>query len=128
MSLRVKDKQLLKNYNKIWKKIERLMSTDFDSKPVSGDNDKYIKTKIKTFEDSITTNVHKKIPKENVPCNCLSIIMLGSVLNVYEKYHPQTFLECKYVQKKTKTKNYFDEKLKSDSDSNDETESNTNNE
>ena len=70
----------------------------------------------------------KKIPKENVPCNCLSIIMLGSVLNVYEKYHPQTFLECKYVQKKTKTKNYFDEKLKSDSDSNDETESNTNNE
>ena len=26
MSLIVKDKQLLKNYNKIWKKIERLMS------------------------------------------------------------------------------------------------------
>ena len=26
MSLMVKDKQLLKNYNKIWKKIERLMS------------------------------------------------------------------------------------------------------
>ena len=129
MSLRVKDKQLLKNYNKIWKKIERSMSIDFDGKPVYGDNDKYIKTKIKTFEDSITTNFHKKIPKENVPCNCLSIIMLGSVLNVYEKYHPQTFLEeCKYVQKKIKTKNYSDEKLKSDSDSNDETESNTNNE
>ena len=129
MSLMVKDKQLLKNYNKIWKKIERSMSIDFDGKPVYGDNDKYIQTKIKTFEDSITTNFHKKIPKENVPCNCLSIIMLGSVLNVYEKYHPQTFLEeCKYVQKKIKTKNYFDEKLKSDSDSNDETESNTNNE
>ena len=105
MSLRVKDKQLLKNYNKIWKKIERSMSIDFDGKPVYGDNDKYIKTKIKTFEDSITTNFHKKIPKENVPCNCLSIIMLGSVLNVYEKYHPQTFLEeCKYVQKKNKKK------------------------
>ena len=25
MSLMVKDKQLLKNYNKIWKKIERLL-------------------------------------------------------------------------------------------------------
>ena len=27
MSLKVNDKQLLKSYNKIWKKIERLMST-----------------------------------------------------------------------------------------------------
>ena len=48
MSLMVKDKQLLKNYNKIWKKIERLMSIDFDSKTTYGDDDKYIKTKIKT--------------------------------------------------------------------------------
>ena len=60
MSLRVKDKQLLKNYNKIWKKTERLMSIYFDSKLVYGDDDKYIKTKIKTYEDSKTTNVHNK--------------------------------------------------------------------
>ena len=40
MSFRVKDKQLLKNYNKIWKKIE-----NFESKPVYGDDDKYIKQK-----------------------------------------------------------------------------------
>ena len=60
MSLRVKDKQLLKNYNKIWKKIERLMSIDFNSKTTYGDDDKYIKTKIKTYKDSITTNFHNK--------------------------------------------------------------------
>ena len=49
MSLMGKDKQLLKNYNKIWKKIERLMSIDFNSKTTYGDDDdKYIKTKIKT--------------------------------------------------------------------------------
>ena len=41
----VKDKQLLKNCNKIWKKIERLMSIDFNSKITYGDDDKYIKTK-----------------------------------------------------------------------------------
>ena len=29
MSLMVKNKQILKSYNKIWKKIERLMSIDF---------------------------------------------------------------------------------------------------
>ena len=60
MSLKVKDKELLKNYNKIWKKIERLMSIDFDSKPTYGNDDKYIKTKIKTYEDSITTNIYNK--------------------------------------------------------------------
>ena len=64
VSFKVKDKQLLKNYNKIWKKIERLMSIDFDSKPVYGNDDKYIKTKIKTYKDSITTDFHnKKVPK-----------------------------------------------------------------
>ena len=50
ISLWVKDKQFLKNYNKIWEKIESLMSIDFDSKPFYGDDDKYIKTKIRTFK------------------------------------------------------------------------------
>ena len=40
MSLKVNDKQLLKSYNKIWKKIERLMNIDFDSKPAYGNDDK----------------------------------------------------------------------------------------
>ena len=59
MSFRVKDKQLLKNYNKIWEKVEKLMKIDL-SKPVYGDDDKYIKTKIKTYEWSIITNFHNK--------------------------------------------------------------------
>ena len=39
-------------------KIERLRSIDFNSKSVYGDNDKYIKGKIKTFAESITTNFY----------------------------------------------------------------------
>ena len=74
MSLMVKDKQLLKNYNKIWKKIEKLMKIDFNTKTTYGDDDKYIKTKIKTYADIIITNFHnKKMPKEKVPCKCLSM-------------------------------------------------------
>ena len=34
MSLKVKDKQLSKNYNKIWGRKEKLMSIDFDDKPI----------------------------------------------------------------------------------------------
>ena len=60
MSLMIKDIQLLKNYNKIWKKIEKLMKIDFNTKTTYGDDDKYIKTKIKTYKDNITTNFYNK--------------------------------------------------------------------
>ena len=47
MSFKINDKQLLKKYNQIWKKVKNLLKIKFDSEPVYGDNDKYIKTKIK---------------------------------------------------------------------------------
>ena len=40
MSLMIKDIQVLKNDNKIWKKIEKLMKIDFNTKTTYGDNDK----------------------------------------------------------------------------------------
>ena len=119
MSLMVKDKQLLKNYNKIWGKIEILMSIDFNSKITYGkDDDKYIKIKIKSYADIIITTFHnKKMPREKVPCKCLSVIMPDSVIESDEKYYPQIFLgECKYVQEKIKFENYIDEELDIDSD------------
>ena len=133
MSFRVKDKQLLKNYNKIWEKVEKLMKIDFESKPVYGNDDKYIKTKIKTYEKSIITNFHdKKTPKEKASCKCLSIIMIDSVIKANKKYYPQPLLEeCKYIQEKLKTENYIDEELEkseSDSESDNETESDIDNE
>ena len=137
MSLKVKDKKLFKNYNKIWKKIEKLMDIDFNTKPTYGDDDKYIKTKIKTYEDNITTNFYnkkgsKKVPEEKIPHKCLSIITLHSVLYAYEKYNPQIFLEeCKYAKENIKTKNYIHNELQSDSDSNDsdsDTDNNNNDE
>ena len=60
MSPIVKDKQLLKNYTKIWGKIEKLMKIDFESIPVYGDDDKYIKTKIKIYAGRIIRNFHNK--------------------------------------------------------------------
>ena len=58
MSLMVEDKQLLKNYKKILKKIRRLMGIDFESQATY--DDKYINTKIKTYKDCITTNFYDK--------------------------------------------------------------------
>ena len=89
------------------------MIIDFESKPTYGYDDKYIKTKIKTYSDSIITNFHnKKMPKQKVPCKCLSIIMLDSVIESDKKYYPRTLLEeCKYVQEKIKFENCINEEL-----------------
>ena len=104
-------------------KKEKLMKIDFNTKTTYGDgDDKYVKTRIKTYKDIITTNFYnkngsKKIPEENVPHKCISIIILDSVIYAYEKYHSETFLEeCKYAKEKIDTNNYIDEELKSESD------------
>ena len=60
MSFRVNSKKLLKNYNKIWGKIEKLMGIDFESKSVYGDDEKYLKAKIKIYTDNVITNFHNK--------------------------------------------------------------------
>ena len=131
MSFKISNKQLLNKCNQIWKRVEKLLKIEFDSKPVYGNDDKYIKTKIKIYNNSMFTNFQgKKTPKEKVPCKCLSIIMLDSVIKAKKNYYPQTILEeCKYEQEKIKMQNFIDDDLEksesdeSDSDSNDETES-----
>ena len=66
------------------------MDTKFDSEPVYGDNDKYIKTKIKIYGDKAKTNFQgQKAPKENTLCKCLLLIMLDSVVKVNKKCYPQ---------------------------------------
>ena len=90
------------------KKFEKLMRIDFESKTVYGDDEKYIKTKIKIYVGSMITSFHNKknMPKEKVPCKFLSIIMLDSLIKANEKYYLQTFLqEWKYLQEKIKTEN-----------------------
>ena len=110
------------------------MKINFESKPVYGDDDNYIKTKIKTYAGSMITNFHnKKMPKEKAPCKCLSIIIKDSVITANKRYYPQTLLEeCKYIQEQTKIENYINEDLENsesdDDSSNDETESDIDNE
>ena len=60
MTFRVNNKQLLKNYSKIWGKNERLLNIDLESKPVYSDDDEYIKTKIKISANDVTSNFHNK--------------------------------------------------------------------
>ena len=83
------------------------MNIKFDSETVYGDSDKYIKRKIKIYEDKVNTNFPgKNVPKENASYKCLSLIMLDSVIRVNKKYYPPTLLEeCKYEIKNNKMEN-----------------------
>ena len=58
-----------------------------------------------------------------MPHNCLSIIILDSIIYAYEKYHPQIFLEeCKYAKENLKTNNDIDKELKSEFDTDTDTD------
>ena len=124
MNLLANDEKILKKYSDIWNEIKSLIKKEFNSEPVY--NDKYIKTKIKIYNDKVYTNFqHNKIPKDNEYCACLSVILLDSIfVNSNKEYYPQIFLEeCKHAMKDRKIKNTINEDLKlseSDDESNDD--------
>ena len=60
MFFKISDKQLLKKYNQLWKKVEKLLKIEFDSKTVYRDDDKYIKITIKIYGGSMFTNFQGK--------------------------------------------------------------------
>ena len=65
MSFKVNDDRLLKKHTKIWRRVNILMNIQFYSDPVYGDNDKYIKTKVKSYGDKLNTKLKgKKITKK----------------------------------------------------------------
>ena len=45
MSFKISNKKLLKKYNQIWKRVEKLLKIESDSEPVYGDNDNNKKRK-----------------------------------------------------------------------------------
>ena len=54
MSFLADDGVILKR-NKIWKKIKKLLSAEFDSQPVY--DEKYIKTRVTFFEEKLLQNL-----------------------------------------------------------------------
>ena len=105
------------------------MVKKFHSEPVY--DDKYIKTKINSYEDRVITNFQgKEVPKEKALYKCLSLTLLVSVIKVVDKkYYPQTLLEeCKYEMTKNKMENLMNDDFDSSSESDSEFDSKPDNE
>ena len=63
MSLFIKDDELLEKHNEIWEKVKNIIKKEFDTELVY--NEKYLKTKIKSYNGKINTSFHNnKIPNE----------------------------------------------------------------
>ena len=87
-------------YAEIWNKIKSILNVKFHSQPIY--DDKYIKTKVKTFNNTINTLLSgDEIPKKRNPYACISAICIDSVLKADRKNYPQVYIkQCKYKIKK----------------------------
>ena len=101
MSLLSDNNEFLERYTGIWEKISDLVNKKFDSNPVY--SNKYINTKIKSYNNDIKTNFrnndnkNNKLPEKNKPYKSVSLISLDSIIKINGKYYPQTLLqECVY--------------------------------
>ena len=91
--------KLKMKYNEIWNKIKTFLGIKFHSQPIY--DDKYIKTKVKTFSSLINTLFSGKKRKKRNHYICIAAICIDSVLRIGKKMYPQVDLEqCKYKIKK----------------------------
>ena len=100
VSFKIEDEYGYLKYNEISNKIKSILNVKFHSQPIY--DDKYIKTKVKTFNNSINTLFSRdEIPKERICYVYISAICIDLVLRRDKKNSPQVYLEqCKYKIKK----------------------------
>ena len=95
MSFKIEDEYVYLRYSEIWNKIKKSPDIKFHSQPIY--HEKYIKTKVKTFNSMINALFSgNEIPKEKNHYICIAPICIDSVLKTDNKNYPQIYLEqCK---------------------------------
>ena len=92
ISFLIEDESVYLKHTKIWNKIKKLLCVKFHSQPIH--DGKYIKTKVKTFGETINTIFsNNKVPKERSHYICIAAVCVDYVLKIEGKTHPQVYLE-----------------------------------
>ena len=117
MSFLIKDDEVREKCRKNWDVIKNKLSIKFHSEAVYDKT--YIKAKVREFDGVTKTNfLDNNMPKENMYYTCIASITIDSVMTIDKKNHPQVYLEeCKYKIKKIQMSRFINTELKSDSDS-----------
>ena len=97
-------------------KKKKLLSVEFDRQPVY--DEKYIKTRVKTFEDKVITKyTDNEIEKERTHYSCIAVICDDPVIKLGKENYSQVNLEqCKLRLKKKKNNDLLDYELGDSSD------------
>ena len=111
-SFRINDNKLLEKYENIWTKIENLKNIKLGVLP--GFDDRYIKTKIRTYGDNIYTNFcGLNVPENGKGCESFTLISIGSLLACNGEYYLQIYSDnCVFKAANTKMiEDYLDGNL-----------------
>ena len=118
----IKDNELLGKLMRSETESAIIFKKGFDIEPAH--NEKYSKTKTKSYEGKINTNFcNDKVLKEGSHFICRSVALIDSVFKMGKNYYSQVFLEeYKYTAKEEEVTRHFAENLEisSDSDESDE--------
>ena len=119
MLFNIDDESVYLKYTEIWNISKKSLNARFHSEAIY--DEKYIKTKVKTFSGRINTLFSgKEIPRERNHYICIAAICIDSVLRIEKKNYPQVYLEqCKYKIKRRELVNFIDAELDLSSDDSD---------
>ena len=107
----IDDEKLLEKYKAIWTEIEDLKNIKLNTLPVY--DERYIKTKIRTFSDKIYTNFRGlNMSEDDIECESFTLISIDSLLIYENKYYLQVYLNnCAYEIVDKQMKDCLDENL-----------------
>ena len=88
----------------------RLKDIKLNALPVY--DDRYMKTKRRTFGDKVYTNFRAlNVPEDDIECESFTVISIDSLL-VYDKKHLEVYLDnCVYKTVNKEMADYLDENL-----------------
>ena len=109
ISFRIDDEKLLEKYKAIWTKIEDLKNIKLNALSVY--DDRYIKTKIRTYRDKVYTNFHGlNVPEDDIECESFTGISINSLFVYENKYYLQVYLDnCSYKIVNKQMTDYLDD-------------------
>ena len=92
MSFHTNDEKLLEKYKAILTKIVDLKNIKLHTLPVY--DDRYIKTKLKRFNDKVYTNfLGLNVPEDDIEFESFTVISIDSFLVEGKKYYLQVYLD-----------------------------------
>ena len=96
ISFRIDDEKLIEKYKAIWTKIQDLKSIELNALSIY--DDKYIKTKTRTYGDKVYTNFcGLNVPEDDIEFESFTVISVDSVLLYANNHYLKLYLEnCAY--------------------------------